>query len=277
MPRSTRSGFSLTQLLVIICIIAIAIGLLLPAVRQVRVPAARISCINNLKQLMLAMHDFESTNVTSMDQSTCCLNLPAAGVFPRGCIGVGRTPEERLSWMVAILPYLEQNTLYQRIDLVKGYAENLPTCQTGIKTFLCPAGKERVPADAVTHYVAMSGIGHAAAEQPADTLGNGFMGYDRLTSFKTISDGASNTIALMETRAGLGPWARGGNSTLRGFDPADALQGDHPAYSGHSNEFHAAMVDGSVKSLRTSIDLKRLSAAITIAGGESVNWDSTSR
>jgi Tfp pilus assembly protein PilE len=273
MSRSTRGGFSLIQMLVIICIVAIAIGLLLPATRHVGVASARIQCVNHLKQLMFAMDNFESTNGPRTEQSTCCLNLPAEGTFPTGCIGVRTTPEKKLSWMVAILPFLEQNTLYQRIDLEKAYAGNLPTCQTGIKTFLRPAGKEAGTLDPVTHYVAMSGIGHFAAQQPADTPGNGFMGYDRLTSFKTISDGASNTIALMETRADIGPWARGGNSTLRGYDPAESLLGDNPPFSGHSKGWNAAMVDGPVRSLQSSIDPKLLSAAITIAGGESINWD----
>ena len=60
------------------------------------------------------------------------------------------------------------------------------------------------------------------------------MGYDRLTSLAMIKDGTSNTIALMETRFDLGPWARGGASTLRGFDPADVpLYGDQRPFGGH--------------------------------------------
>jgi prepilin-type processing-associated H-X9-DG protein len=120
----------------------------------------------------------------------------------------------------------------------------------------------------------MSGIGHDAAEQPAGAGGNGFMGYDRLTSVKMITDGTSNTIALMETRVGLGPWARGGASTLRGFDPADLpLHGDNRPFGGHSYGMNAAMADGSVRFLSSSIDAKRFAAAITIAGGEPVDLD----
>jgi len=140
--------------------------------------------------------------------------------------------------------------------------------------FVCPASKEAATADAVTHYVAMSGIGHDAAEQPAGAAGNGFMGYDRLTSMAMIEDGASNTIALMETRVGLGPWARGGTSTLRGFDPADVpLYGDNRPFGGHPAGMQAAMADGSVRFIRSSIDPKRLADAITIAGGEPFDLD----
>ena len=176
--------------------------------------------------------------------------------------------------MAELLPYLEQDPLYRQLDLKKGYAGNLPAVQTRIKTFLCPASKEAATVDVVTHYVAMSGIGHDAAGQPAGAAGNGFMGYDRLTSVTMIKDGTSNTIALMETRTGLGPWSRGGASTLRGFDPADVpLHGDQRPFGGHSAGMHAAMADGSVRFVHSSIDPKRLAAAITIAGGEPIGLD----
>jgi Protein of unknown function (DUF1559) len=265
----------LVQVLVVICIIAIIIGLLLPATRQVRVASARISCCNNLKQLMLAMHNYHDSSADRPEtaQSTDRLRSKAEPAFPTGCIGTGTSPEERLSWMVALLPYLEQNPLYQRIDLETGYAGNLPVVHTGLKVFLCPEGRDRATLDPITTYVAMSGIGQIAAEQPAGAPGNGFMGYDRLTSFETIRDGSSNTFALMETRAGPGPWARGGPSTLRGFDPAQSLRGDNPPFSGHSAGMNAALADGSVRFLPSSIDPKRVAAAITIAGGESVELD----
>ena len=100
------------------------------------------------------------------------------------------------------------------------------------------------------------------------------MGYDRLTSVAMIQDGTSNTIALMETRFGLGPWARGGSSTLRGFDPADVpLYGEQRPFGGHSGGMHAAMADGSVRFIRSSIEPQKLAAAITIAGGEPFDLD----
>jgi hypothetical protein len=118
----------------------------------------------------------------------------------------------------------------------------------------------------------MAGIGLDAASQPEGAAGNGFMGYDRLTSLATIKDGASNTIALMETHSGLGPWARGGSSTLRGFDPADVpLCGDQRPFGGHTGGTIAGMVDGSVRFISSSIDPMKLAAAITIDGGEAVD------
>jgi type II secretory pathway pseudopilin PulG len=261
-------------LLVVIGIIAILIALMLPAVRRVRGSAERTQCQNNLKQLILAMHNFESTERPALYPATGHSDSRAEHLFPPGCFGPGTTPEERLSWVVKILPYLEQNSVYCQFDLEKGYAGNPSAAQARIKTFLCPASKEGPTMDAVTHYVAMSGIGLDAAGQPAGAEGNGFMGYDRLTSETMITDGTSNSIALMETRVGLGPWARGGASTLRGFDPADLpLHGDNRPFGGHPAGMTAAMADGSVRFLHSSVDARRLAAAITIAGGEPVDLD----
>jgi hypothetical protein len=175
--------------------------------------------------------------------------------------------------MVALLPYVEQDALYKQFDVAQGYAGDLPAARRPVKLFLCPTGKVG-PTDAITHYVAMAGIGHDAAARPAGTAGNGFMGLDRLTSTAMIKDGASNTIALMETRSGLGPWARGGASNLRGFDLADVpLHGDGRPFGGHPAVMHAAMADGSVRSIRPSIEPNKLAAAITIAGGEPADLD----
>jgi prepilin-type processing-associated H-X9-DG protein len=262
----------LIEALVVIGIIAIVIALMLPTGRRIREHAASTQCKSNLRQLILALHTYTGHPAYPL---TGHADAPAGEFFPPGCFGPGTTHEERLSWMVALLPYLEQEALFKQFDVEKGYAGNLPAAQTGIRTFLCPEAKQGATLDAVTHYVAMSGIGPDAATRPAGAAGNGFMGYDRLTSLAMIKDGTSNTIALMETRVGLGPWARGGASNLRGFDSADLpICGDQrPFFGGHPGGINAVMADGSVRSIRASIDPKNLAAAITIAGGEPVDLD----
>jgi prepilin-type processing-associated H-X9-DG protein len=233
-----------------------------------------MQCTNNLKQVMMALHSFEADDRLAKSVSASHSEKQTGQVFPTGCVGPGAAPEERLSWMVALLPYLEQASLWQQFDLEKGYSGNLPPSGNIIKTFRCPASGDARAGEAVTNYIAMAGIGIDAASQPVDAQGNGFMGYDRLTSWATIKDGASNTIALMETQFLLGPWARGGASNLRGFDPTDVpLCGDDRPFGGHSEGMHAAMADGSVRFFSPKVDPKKLAAAITIAGGEPVDLD----
>src|SRR5437660_10732167 len=104
----SRKGFSLIELLVVIAIIAILIGLLLPAVQKVREAAARSRCMNNLKQIGLAVHNFEATTGY----------LP-----PAGCWATAKSSAsfnvESYSILARILPYVEQNSLYQQVDLTK--------------------------------------------------------------------------------------------------------------------------------------------------------------
>ena len=274
MSRAARNGVSFVEVLVVVAIIALVAGLLLPATRRVREPAMRMQCSNNLKQLMLGMHNYCDSNAMPAGVSSSRNGDEQVGRFPPGCFGPGTTPEERLSWMVDLLPFLEQDNLYRQFALDKDYTANLSAAQTRVRTLVCPAGKDAGTSDAVTHYIAMAGIGHDAAGRPTAAIGNGFMGYDRPTSMAMIKDGASQTIAVIETRSGLGPWARGGASTLRGFDPADVpIYGDDRPFGGHPRGMNAAMADGSVRFIRSSIDPKNLAAAITIAGDEPVDLD----
>src|SRR5437762_621864 len=104
--RLIRTAFTLIELLVVIAIIAVLIGLLLPAVQRIREAAARTACANNLKQIGLAVHNFESTNGF----------LP-----PSGSWVTAKSPTtfsgDSFSVLARLLPYVEQTSLYQAADL----------------------------------------------------------------------------------------------------------------------------------------------------------------
>src|SRR5437764_1927502 len=111
--RRLRSGFTLIELLVVIAIIAILISLLLPAVQKVREAAARMQCQNNLKQLGLALHNYEGVNGV-FPPAYATANPYADG----SAYGVGYGDQYRngppgWSWGVFLLPFLEQDNLYK--------------------------------------------------------------------------------------------------------------------------------------------------------------------
>src|SRR5262249_41445688 len=140
-----RAAFTLIELLVVIAIIAVLIGLLLPAVQKVREAANRMSCSNNLKQIGLALHNYESTNRVFPG---AYLRLSAADPDPNAQFA---GPFKGLSLLANLLPYVEQDNLYRRLDVSKSEFStvNIPpngahagtntAYATVVKTYLCPS------------------------------------------------------------------------------------------------------------------------------------------
>ncbi len=130
-----RGGFTLIELLVVIAIIAVLIGLLLPAVQKVREAAARTTCQNNMKQIGLAMHNYESARggFPAFSNTKYSGKNPA---IPQG--------ENRASALVTILPYIEQDTVLKQFNLLEDVKNpvNAALLANTFKIYQCPSTAE---------------------------------------------------------------------------------------------------------------------------------------
>jgi prepilin-type N-terminal cleavage/methylation domain-containing protein/prepilin-type processing-associated H-X9-DG protein len=206
------SGFTLVELLVVIAIIGILVGLLLPAVQAAREAARRMQCSNNLKQLGLALHNYASANRET---------------FPHRIGGIAEGTVPGLSPMIGalprLLPFIEQNALYNMIDSPGTYNginfrawgampsnANYTPWQTRVPSFLCPSDPESSAVDRnlpPKSYVFSHGDFVGWWGEPA-TRGPFHVGvlYVSWASWKdagrvkfaSITDGTSNTIAISE-------------------------------------------------------------------------------
>lgn len=236
--RRIRSAFTLVELLVVIAIIGILVGLLLPAVQAAREAARRMQCSNNLKQLGLAVHNFESAR----------RQLPTSLRPPSNIASTGE--QSRVSVLTDLLPYIEQNAIYNNYNKAINWntGTNIPLSQSRIPSFICPSNPDGGVLDtappgtvssfipgiaATTDYNPIFGIAPGVFTQllgmssapdlfrdPAEVFagvnppytyvrgffpknatinpGNGLQ-TSRGATFSSVSDGLSNTIAIAES------------------------------------------------------------------------------
>ncbi len=197
-------AFTLVELLVVIAIIGILVGLLLPAVQAAREAARRCQCSNNVGQLILAVHNHEF----SFER------FPAGTINPTGPIR-SEPVGQHISWVVQILPYMEQRATFNGIDQSLGAyaAENAHARSQTIPTLYCPSQSfGLVDMVAPTTYAGC----HHDVEAPIDTDNNGVFFLNSRIRFDDIDDGSSNTIFIGEVAApdALG-WISGTRATLR--------------------------------------------------------------
>ncbi|HKI16889.1 MAG TPA: DUF1559 domain-containing protein, partial [Isosphaeraceae bacterium] len=211
----------------------VLIALLLPAVQSGREAARRAQCINNLKQIALAMHNYHSAN----------------NAFPRAAI-IDEKGKPLLSWRVAILPYIEQQELYNKFKLDEPWdsPHNKALLKEMPPTYLCP-NRTKVEPFTTTYKVF---VGKGALFEKDQDVG-----------VADITDGTSNTLLVVEAKDSV-PWTKPDDVS---FDPAAAAS-LFGAGSPHPGGFNASMADGSVRFIKNTVILNVFRSLITRNGGE---------
>jgi prepilin-type N-terminal cleavage/methylation domain-containing protein/prepilin-type processing-associated H-X9-DG protein len=266
-----RRGFTLIELLVVIAIIGVLIALLLPAVQKVRSAAQSTSCMNNLKQIGLGMHHYN----TMYDQ------------FP------GWTSLR--NYAVAALPFVEQDPVFKIYDVSKSWnhPNNAQAIKQDVKLLICPAAPVR-EGKAVCDYPLSDRISSPAltalglpSTSPAHKT-NGFFGMNGKARTIDVVDGLSNTMMVFED-AGRPQYFENGLPGTPGSYKADHEKWSDPAnritvqkwcgtvincnngneiYSFHPGGANFGMGDGSARLIRTSIASAAFVSLFTRAGNE---------
>jgi len=307
-----KRGFTLIELLVVIAIIAILIGLLLPAVQKVREAANRMRCQNNMKQLGLALHSFQTQmGVFPPGATSGTPNAAEKGMLRKAGIDDAQSGTNH-SWVPFVLSNLEQDNLSKIYNLGKSWSD--PLNQTAVETplamMICPSvpgGAGRTNARSSrklpsTDYSANYGYG-------TDLINNGFVdnqpnsGRSGVLDVNIcygpleIRDGLSNTILLSEdagrpfiyrgrvrttTVATDGGWADNANSYITHGSGADGngagpchtnCYNGNEVYSFHADGANHVFGDGSVRFVRASLNVRIFVRLITRAGGEIASPD----
>jgi prepilin-type N-terminal cleavage/methylation domain-containing protein/prepilin-type processing-associated H-X9-DG protein len=288
--RSCRSrrfprAFTLVELLVVIAIIGVLVSLLLPAVQAAREAARRATCLNNITQLGLAVHNFEFHFEA----------LPPGVTNPDGPIR-NEPQGTHVGWIVKVLPYFEQRVLFDKFDQSAGaYAEkNALVRKTQIAPLMCisdPAPFVNTPATVARSSYAGC---HHDVEAAIDADNHGLLFLNSAVRYSDIYDGSSNTILLGEALTSpddLG-WVSGTRATLRNTSaieqprpyltrPPAAESAETPEQSAkslfvggfgsyHPGGVNLSFADGSSRFVSSGIDLEVVKRLGNRADGEIV-------
>ena len=291
-----KRGFTLIELLVVIAIIAILIALLLPAVQQAREAARRSSCRNNLKQIGLGLHNYHDISKA----------------FPIGNVGKlhgGSTwYGDGWTWHSRILPQIDQAPLYNKVRSVMGTdagtyksaKQKLACTTTQIPVFQCPSqpGGNRsyggMKGNQSSNYngnIGTNVFNSCSGSNPSCLRANGIFFMNSRIALRDITDGASNTMLVMEVQTKLASNMPGGDrwynfcsngdsnpwsdlsESLVGTENNDPINGgaQEAAGSFHTGGCHVLFGDGRVQFLSQNLNMKVYRALSTRAGGEVVS------
>lgn len=309
-PRSLRSGFTLIELLVVIAIIALLAALLLPAVQAAREAARRTECVNNLKQMALACHNYADTHkcfpsgfILSANPSTSFpftdpiniqLGPPINGNAQIATIN-DWTFSDSWSWHAFILPQMGSTTVGVNFNRPKFdpmmpmlVTDNMAAAQMALPSYSCPSNAlptSRPQGYGYSNYRGCMGT----------TATSGMLYQDSAVGFKNIRDGETQTLLIGESLFGF--WADGNSCCARvrddnndnvsdtgtdgviptmqpsTFDTYWSASGIHYFGFGswHADVCNFALCDGGARSIAKNINFKILKSLATRDGGERVS------
>jgi prepilin-type N-terminal cleavage/methylation domain-containing protein len=264
-PSAGRRAFTLIELLTVVAILAALVAVLLPAVQAAREAARRTTCQNHLRQIGLALLEWHD----------------AQEIFPTGCVEwrpYGGTTQRQLAWSAYLLPWIDQQALYDRLDLELPFdaAENAAAAAVRIPVYVCPSSRRgdahssqfaetvRGPSD----YGGIYGERILSQNNPP----GGVMLIDQAVAISQIADGTSRTLIVGEdTRHPDGQWINGRNLFDQAMRVNRAPLVENDLFSDHPGGAHGLAADASVHFLSEQTDLSALAAACTRAGGETHN------
>lgn len=219
-------------------VVMLLIALLLPATRSVREPARRNLCINNPKQIALAIQSYESDK----------------GEFPPAYT-MDAQGRRLHSWRTLILPYMEESKLFETIDLTKAWDDpaNAKAGEASLDVYTCPSADHK---QGLTTYLAVAG---------PQSIFSGPVPRKR----DEATDESETTMCVVDVAA---------DQAVHWMSPNDVsddelLRINADSTTNHFSVFNAAFLDGQVRSVPKSVDAKALRAMLTIDGGEAMGDD----
>lgn len=300
--QARRRGFTLIELLVVIAIIAILVALLLPAVQQAREAARRTQCKNHLKQIAVALHNYHDAH-RAFPPAVITIDPTASVVICSLTIGYGASDSwteaqsgagaHGTSWMLQILPYIEQENLYNEWDFSLSPSGNRSVGETDLAVFYCPSRRNDARSDAImfqgwlrggTDYGGCLGACNgfhdcgthefwrvATGNRPEADC-KGMFRVNSATRMRDVTDGTSNTAMIGELQRlnvnstsnfSQDGWAIGGVATVYSTCSNTCQNGnrigpnngffEEPG-SQHVGGCHVGMADGAIRFVTDQID-----------------------